>query len=40
MWDQRQLMDQWLDEHGEIVNKADFHGVQVRHYHLNEMASQ
>ena len=36
MWDQRQLMDQWLDEHGEVVDKMDFHGVQVRHYRLNE----
>jgi hypothetical protein len=34
MWDQRHLMDQWLDEHGEVVDQADFHGVQVRHYRL------
>lgn len=35
MWDQRHLMDQWLDEHGEVVDQADFHGVQVRHYRLH-----
>jgi uncharacterized membrane protein len=32
MWDQRHLMDQWLDQHGELVDQAIFHGVQVRHY--------
>ncbi|NJN81397.1 MAG: hypothetical protein HC802_03355 [Caldilineaceae bacterium] len=35
MWDQRRLMDEWLEEHGEVVDQADFHGVQVRHYRLN-----
>jgi hypothetical protein len=35
MWDQRHLMDQWLDAHGEVVEQADFHGVQVRHYRMN-----
>jgi mannosyltransferase len=34
MWDQRHLMDQWLDEWGELIDQADFHGVQVRHYRL------
>lgn len=34
MWDQRHLMDQWLDEHWELVERADFHGVQVRHYRV------
>jgi hypothetical protein len=35
MWDQRHLMDQWLDEHGELIDQVNFHGVQVRHYRLN-----
>jgi uncharacterized membrane protein len=35
MWDQRHLMDQWLDEHGEVIDQADFHGVQIRCYRLN-----
>jgi 4-amino-4-deoxy-L-arabinose transferase-like glycosyltransferase len=34
MWDQRHLMDAWLDEHGDLVEQANFHGVQVRHYQL------
>jgi hypothetical protein len=34
MWDQRHLMDQWLEQHGELLDQADFHGVQVRHYRL------
>jgi hypothetical protein len=39
MWDQRHLMDQWLDEHGELIDQADFHGVQVRHYRLGDVAA-
>jgi hypothetical protein len=38
MWDQRHLMDQWLDQHGEVIDQADFHGVQVRHYRMKETA--
>ncbi len=34
MWDQRHLMQQWLDAHGTLADQADFHGVQVRHYRL------
>jgi hypothetical protein len=34
MWDQRRLMDAWLDQHGELVDQADFLGVQVRRYRL------
>lgn len=34
MWDQRRLMDAWLDSHGEVIDQADFNGVQVRHYKL------
>ena len=36
MWDARHLMDEWLDLHGELVEQAAFHGVQVRHYRLNQ----
>ena len=34
MWDQRHLMEEWLDAHGTLLDAADFHGVQVRHYAL------
>ncbi|MEZ4614245.1 MAG: hypothetical protein R2867_01845 [Caldilineaceae bacterium] len=34
MWDSRHLMREWLDSHGTIVEQAEFHGVQVRHYEL------
>ncbi|HXF61899.1 MAG TPA: glycosyltransferase family 39 protein [Caldilineaceae bacterium] len=34
MWDQRHLMDEWLAAHGTLVERADFHGVQVRRYEL------
>src|SRR5688500_5970209 len=34
MWDQRHLMGAWLDQQGELVEQADFHGAQVRHYRL------
>jgi hypothetical protein len=30
-------MDQWLDEHGELIEQAEFHGVQVRHYTLHPL---
>jgi hypothetical protein len=36
MWDQRHLMDEWLAAHGTAVEEADFHGVQVRRYRLEE----
>lgn len=36
MWDARHLMGEWLDAHGELVEQAAFHGVQVRHYRLDE----
>lgn len=32
MWDARHLMDAWLDQHGELVEQAHFHGAQVRRY--------
>ena len=35
MWDRRQLMDEWLAGHGVVVDRADFHGVQVRAYRLD-----
>jgi len=34
MWDSRHLMDEWLDEHATLVEQADYHGTQVRHYRL------
>lgn len=30
MWDQRRLMDAWLAEHSQIIDRADFRGVQAR----------
>ena len=35
MWDARHLMRAWLDTHGTLVEEAEFHGVQARHYQLN-----
>jgi hypothetical protein len=35
MWDQRHLMDEWLEEQGDLIDQADFNGVQVRHYRLH-----
>ncbi|MEZ4710044.1 MAG: glycosyltransferase family 39 protein [Caldilineaceae bacterium] len=37
MWDRRQLMDEWLNAHGVLTDKADFHGAQVRHYELTRL---
>lgn len=34
MWDARHLMDEWLDQHGQAVDQANFHGAQVKHYLL------
>jgi len=34
MWDARHLMRAWLDSHGTVVEQAEFHGVQARHYRL------
>jgi uncharacterized membrane protein len=34
MWDQRHLMDEWLEQHGTRLEQAEFHGVQVRRYRL------
>lgn len=34
MWDQRHLMEEWLESHGAVVDQADYHGVQVRRYML------
>ncbi|MEZ4870082.1 MAG: glycosyltransferase family 39 protein [Caldilineaceae bacterium] len=36
MWDNRHLMDGWLNAHAEVMESADFHGAQVRHYILNQ----
>ncbi len=34
MWDSRHLMDEWLDQHGTVVDQAEFLGTQVKHYRL------
>ncbi len=34
MWDARHLMRAWLDSHGILIDQAEFHGVQARHYRL------
>jgi mannosyltransferase len=34
MWDARHLMDEWLDQHGTVLEQAEFHGAQVKHYVL------
>ncbi|CAN5530765.1 hypothetical protein BH10CHL1_BH10CHL1_33730 [soil metagenome] len=32
MWDSRHLMDEWLDQHGTVIDQAEFLGTQVKHY--------
>ena len=34
MWDARHFLLQWLDAHGTLLEKAEFHGVQAWHYQL------
>jgi hypothetical protein len=34
MWDARHLMDEWLDQHGQVIDQAEFHGAQVKRYKL------
>ncbi|MDQ3248094.1 MAG: glycosyltransferase family 39 protein [Chloroflexota bacterium] len=34
MWDARHLMDEWLEQHGTVVDRAEFHGAQVKQYRL------
>jgi len=34
MWDARHYMRAWLDEHGRLVDAAEFHGIHARHYLL------
>jgi hypothetical protein len=38
MWDQRHLMQEWLESRGTPADQADFHGVQVRRYLLSPTA--
>ena len=38
MWDQRHLMQEWLESRGATADQADFHGVQVRRYLLSPAA--
>jgi hypothetical protein len=40
MWDERHLMRAWLEAHADEVDRADFHGVQVRKYLLREVQNQ
>ena len=35
MWDQRHLMQEWLNTHGALVDAQDYHGVQVREYRID-----
>jgi mannosyltransferase len=32
MWDARHLMDAWLDQNGQVLEQAEFHGAQVKRY--------
>lgn len=34
LWDGRDLMDQWLRKHGQLVEKVTFNGAQVIHYRM------
>ncbi len=36
MWDARHLMDEWLDQHGKVIDQAEFLGAQVKHYQMHE----
>lgn len=36
MWDVRHLMEAWLNEHGKLIDKAEFHGVHARYYQLQQ----
>ena len=35
MWDRRGLMEAWLTRYATLLEKQDFHGVQVSHYQIN-----
>ena len=36
MWDSRQLMNEWLNQHDTVVEKTDFPGVTVLRYQMKE----
>jgi hypothetical protein len=36
MWDSRRLMNEWLDQHGAVVEQVDFPGVTVLRYQMKE----
>lgn len=38
-WDARHLMAGWLNDHGRMIESAEFHGIHARHY-LLEVGSQ
>ncbi|MEX1018217.1 MAG: hypothetical protein WDZ49_01085 [Litorilinea sp.] len=35
MWDSRNLLDRWLEANAELLDRADFAGVEARHYRLD-----
>lgn len=37
MWDRRHLMDEWLNAHGVLTDRAEFHGSQVRRYAMKRL---
>jgi 4-amino-4-deoxy-L-arabinose transferase-like glycosyltransferase len=34
MWDRRRLMEEWLTQHGQLLEQQAFYGVEVRRYRL------
>ncbi len=36
MWDSRRLLDEWLNQHGIVVEQLELPGVAVRRYHLQD----
>ena len=34
LWDERGLMIEWLNQHANIMDSADFHGAKARLYHI------
>lgn len=36
MWDSRRLLDRWLEQNAQVIDSADFPGIQARRYRLVE----
>jgi hypothetical protein len=36
MWDARGLMEEWLEQHAELIERSAYHGTEVRRYRLLE----